>query len=114
MNDILKAAADRAGVDHEKAEALIRELRNPTAGMVNDGDVGIPPFAWKADEVERFREIFPGWEGLTPLEFSGTRAAVIWRAMCDGLLSDAETYGWEHKPWPYPTRRNTQQGENDG
>lgn len=103
MNEILKAAADRAGVDYSQAEALIRELRNPTAGMVNDGTFpAIPPFVWKESDVDTFRELFPGWEGLTSGEFDGTRAAVIWRAICDGLLSDAEVFGWELEEWPHP------------
>jgi hypothetical protein len=102
VNDILRTAADRAGVDYAQAEALIKELRNPTAGMVNDGDVSIPPFSWTAEEAPRFREVFPGWEGLTSGEFNGTRAAVIWRAICDGLLNDTEVHGWEHKLWPHP------------
>lgn len=102
MNNMLRAAADRAGVEHFKAESLIRELRNPTTGMVNDGDVGIPPFCWSETEAPSYRKLFPGWEGLTAGEFYMTRSAVIWRAICDGLLDDRHVYCWEDEIWPHP------------
>lgn len=112
MNDILKAAADRAGVTHEMAEALIKELRDPTAGMTENGsNVGIPPFVWEERDAELYRRICPGWEGLTSGEYDNTRAAVIWRAMCDGLLTEKETYGWEHEKWPHP--KNPEEKEAD-
>lgn len=101
-SQVLRNAASRAGVTEEQAVALVRELSIFTHGMASAGDVGIPPFAWPADQETLLLEIFPGWDGLTRGEFNGTRAAVIWRAVCEYLLLEEEFYGWEAEPWEHP------------
>lgn len=104
-NEVLKSAAKRAGVTEAQAVALVRELSVFRHGMANAGDVGIPPFAWPQEYEVTLRESFPGWEGLTRGEFNGTRAAVIWRSICEYLLSDGESYGWENREWEHPKNK---------
>jgi len=104
-NKNLRHAAIRAGVTEEQAERLMRELSNFTHGMAEAGDVAVPPFSWPTDMEATLRESFPGWEGLTRGEYNGTRAAVIWRGICEYLLADDRHLGWEHKPWPHPVER---------
>lgn len=99
---ILSEAAARAGVSDEQAIALVRELRAFTHGMAEAGDVSFPPFAWPPEFEEDIAESFPGWDGLTRGEYNGTRAAVIWRAVCGYLLDDDQGYGWEVEVWPHP------------
>lgn len=106
VNVILKQAAERAGITDEQAAALVKRLRIFTHGMANAGDVAIPAFYWSDVDVERFKELFAGWDGLTRGEYNGTRAAVIWRAVCDYLLSDREFHEWEAGHWKHPVEKS--------
>lgn len=96
-NEMLQAAADRAGVKLVDAEALIRELRVPMAGMKHAGtNAAIPPFTWPSTlNAEEWRAMFPGWEGLTHGEYNAKKSEVIWQMMCDSLLAERQVYGWE-------------------
>lgn len=101
----LQEAADQAGITIQQAQVFMRSMRSFTHGMANAGDVPIPPFSWPNHLVDEMQQLYAGWQNLTKGEYVGTRAAVIWRAVCDYLLADdVELWTWEQDVWKHPVQ----------
>lgn len=105
-NRLLAKLSEDSGVSEGDIRRVVAALRDPMSGMTHWGDVyaAVPPFAWPEDRADEWSKIFPGWSGLTPGEYENTKAATIWRAMCDRLLDEGEVYDWELTKWPHPVK----------